>query len=250
MTITSTTDERGYYLGSDGSYYAAVTANDYGAINIFSTGAGIENGVVYYFKVEPIRWRILSENDETAFILCDSIIDCMAYQSSVTKIDGVYYTTANGAPDGTFANNYKYSEVRRWLNNNFYNTVFAEYQQQVILTALVDNSVPADNPNGCEDTEDKIFILSSSEVNNDEYGLFISFGGTIEEYQMQNSDYCRAIGGRTNSETGNGDWWLRTPESQNTKGMHGIGRWGNTSMSADVSVKIVGVVPAMWIKLI
>jgi uncharacterized repeat protein (TIGR02543 family) len=55
VTITKTIDERGYYLGSDGFYYAK-----------YST---------YYFKVEPIRWRILTEQDGKAFLFCDIIIE-------------------------------------------------------------------------------------------------------------------------------------------------------------------------------
>ena len=66
VTITSETDSRGYYLGSDGNYYAMVTADPYvdgmaadpTSKSTFTTGASVIEGEVYYFKVEPIRWRI------------------------------------------------------------------------------------------------------------------------------------------------------------------------------------------------
>lgn len=42
-------------------------------------GNAVTDGTVYYFKVEPILWRILSQSDGTALILCDGIIANKAF---------------------------------------------------------------------------------------------------------------------------------------------------------------------------
>ncbi len=220
VTITTTTDSRGYYLGSDGNYYAAVTATPYTSGYTFTNNATIVSGTVYYFKVDPIRWRILSIDGETAFILCDSVIADMAYQSDYTydRSTDKYYTTANGAPDGTYVNNYKYSDVRAWLNSTFYKTAFTELQREIILTTTVDNSAYStgysSNPNVCEDTEDKIFLLSCRDVTNSAYGFSFSRYEYDIARRMQASDYSRAMGvymSTSSSYYGNAYWWLRSP---------------------------------------
>jgi hypothetical protein len=199
VTITGTTDSRGYYLGSDGYYYAMVAANhyDYESGYAFSTGESIINRNVYYFKVEPIRWRILSEENGEMFILCDSII-------------------ANHRFDDD-SNNYAESEIRAWLNNTFYNTAFTSLQKAIILTTEVDNSLSStlstSNPNICENTNDKIFLLSLAEAYNKAYGF-----STASTRKMNTSDFARATGVSMSIFSdyyGISEWWLRSPDSSN-----------------------------------
>ena len=258
VTITETQDIRGYYLGSDGFYYAKVTATP-NEITL-SSGNTITGGEVYYFKVEPIRWRILSIDGEKAFILCDSIIEKMPYQSNYTVNGFFWYTTANGAPEGTYANNYKYSEVRAWLNSTFYETAFTELQREIILTTTVDNSVEStgytSNLSACEDTEDKIFLLSYSEVTNTDYG-FSTNAIEDEAREMLTSDYSRAIGAYTYFTTdkhykqciGNGNWFLRSPSGNNVQNAYMVFYNGCSSDWTYISSSNLGVVPAMWINL-
>ena len=251
VTITTTVDDRGYYLGSDGFYYAKVTAFPYGKNYTFSTGSAITSREVYYFKVEPIRWRILSTDGETAFILCDSIIANMPYQ---WDMDGSDYTTANGAPEGTYASNYKYSGVRRWLNETFYETAFTELQKEMILTTTVDNSVESTglttNPYVCEDTEDKVFLLSQAEVTNNEYGFSSGTYDADHALRISTSDYSRATGVMmVPSASFNfcGDWWLRSPNGKYFAVY--VSYAGNTDEGVYTGYNYYGIVPAMWINL-
>ena len=255
VTIISTQDSRGYYLGSDGYYYAAVTATPWTSGYTFTNNATIVSGTVYYFKVESIRWRILSTDAGMAFILCDSIIAAMAYQSDyIIDSTGDGYTTANGAPSGTYANNYKYSSVRAWLNSTFYETAFTELQREIILTTMVDNGVYSTgddyNPYVCEDTEDKIFLLSFREVTNSEYG-FSSDGSYDVARIMKMSDCSLAMGvymSTSSSDYGNALWWLRSPLSLlDTNYARHVDVGGNVSCGGVRYNN--GVVPAMWITL-
>ena len=262
VTVTSTTDSRGYYLGSDGFYYSKVTATPYGSDFTFSTGATVTSGEVYYFKVEPIRWRILSTDGETALILCDSIIAKMAYQPDYYESGDNYYTTANGAPSGTYANNYKYSEVRRWLNDNFYNTAFSELQRELILTTEVDNSAKSTNPhetlwnNGvndyaCENTSDKIFLLSTEEATDGAYG-FSASNGFETVRRMLTSDYSRATGAYMSTSAlyyGNGRWWLRSPNYLHSYIAREVDYDGLANNTYHGYYGNRGVVPALRIKL-
>ena len=224
VSITSTTpDTDGYYLGSDGERYAKVVADPDDDNYKFSDNSSVTRGT-YYFKVEPIRWRILSESDGNAFILCDSIIANHYYHhtSSSTTIDG----------QTVYANNYKYSDIRAWLNDEFYKTAFGDLQQALIQTTEVDNSAGStgysSNPYACENTSDKVFLLSYREVTNSAYG-FESSSTYDTARQMLTSDFSRATGAYMSTDSsyyGNGRWWLRSPyynKSYNARSISNLG---------------------------
>ena len=242
VTITATQDSRGYYLGSDGFYYAKVVANPHNSGYTFSTGASVTDGATYYFKVEPIRWRILSEDGETALILCDSIIANKAYDEY---------------DNGNYSNNYKESKIRQWLNESFYETAFTELQREMILTTTVDNSAAStgysSNPHVCEDTEDKIFLLSYKEVTNSAYGFATSSSTYDTARRMQTSDYSRATGAYIMSTStdyyGNGCWWLRSPYSNDSNYARYVYDVGCVGSNLSVYRSNRGVVPALQIRL-
>ena len=273
VTITSETDSRGYYLGSDGNYYAMVTADPYvdgmaadpTSKSTFTTGASVIEGEVYYFKVEPIRWRIIAEENGEAFLLCDSIIANMEYQPTYEYESSVggYCTTSNGAPSGTYANNYMYSNARVWLNETFYKTAFNRIQQGIVLTTEVDNSEESASPYGsprtnkcvCENTSDKVFLLSVCEATSEAYG-FASYITSDTARQMLTSDYSRATGAYMDTwsdNNGNGWWWTRSPYETNDKyttKAYLITETGVAFSSYDVGSNAGGVVPALRIQLI
>ena len=234
VTVGDVADGDGYYLGSDGARYAKVVADPRGSDYTFSDGSKVTSGNTYYFKVEPIRWRILSEGGESAFILADGIL-------------------ANKAYDGG-SNNYKYSDIRAWLNGEFLNAAFGEMAQSLIETTEVDNSVsstgyfPNDNDYACENTFDKVFLLSYREVNNIHYG-FASSDDTAR--RMTVSDYARSTGAYmvTSSDYyfSCGSWWLRSPNNRGSVRI--VGADGGANTNTHYSYDNYGVVPALNIIL-
>lgn len=238
VTITTTTDERGYYLGSDGEWYAKVTARPKDSSYTFSTGATVTSGTVYYFKVEPIRWRILSTDGNTALILCDSII-------ANRRFDEV-------------AGTYGPSEIRKWLNKTFYETAFDELQKEIILITKVDNSVASAGcssyPYDPADTEDNVFLLSYKEVTNSSYGFSSSNLTSDTARRMLTSDYSRATGVymRTSSPYyGSGHWLLRSPD-YDYSGYLDFVRYVYSDGGVyytDLNYASYGIVPALNIKL-
>ena len=245
VTITNTTNEKGYYLGSDGYYYAIVSARPFQSGYMFSTGASVTSGTVYYFKVEPIKWRILSETNGELFILCESIIANHRYASN--------------------SNNYANSEIRAWLNDTFYNTAFNDLQKEIIQLTTVDNSARSTNPNNnataftsgnnsyaCSNTQDRVFLLSEQEVTNSAYGFNADYSNYDTARCMQTSDYSRATGAYMNTSTddyGNGWWWLRSPGCYYSSLARDVKYNGYADSSNGVSSPSYGVVPALRIKL-
>ncbi len=222
VTITSSTpDSDGYYLGSDGERYAKVTINyteedaelldmswdDLAAykMNVASDGTAMQNGSDYYFKVEPIKWRILSNSDGTALITSDTILQGMAYQSNHTRSGSDYYatdTSGNILTDNgvqVYANNYKWSELRSFLTGDFYEKSFTSEQKSLIQLTTVDNSKnttttnnSGENPYTCEDTNDYVFALSYADLINTSYGFNSDRTVSDSARIWSTSDYAKA----------------------------------------------------------
>ncbi len=245
----------GYYISGDvtnfmwyidleysGGKYRGVYFTSYRPYNtIYSSSSSISSqddngystGTVYWFKYEPIKWRILTESDGNAMILSELMLDSQQYDY-----------------DGSYSNNYANSTIRRWLNDTFYNTAFGELQQAIIETTEVDNSVYSTgyspNPNSCENTFDKVFLLSYREAVNSSYGM------TDTTRQKQGSDYCKAQGSWTSTTSGyvgNGRWWLRSPHSDTGNHARSVYSDGILGYSTIVYITYYGVVPALVISL-
>ena len=249
VTVGDVADEDGYYLGSDGERYAKVVADPNERDYTFSNGSKVTEGSTYYFKVEPIRWRILSESDGSAFILADGIIANHYYHhtSSSTTIEG----------ETVYANNYKHSDIREWLNGEFLNTAFGEVAQGIIETTEVDNSVYSTRYNSnlcaCENTFDKVFLLSRREATNSEYGFSSDYDDDTAR-QMTVSDYARSTGAYMFQSWKGFDcgyWWLRSPyggDSYNASHVDYYGR-ADSDYFGSVYKGDYGVVPALNIIL-
>ena len=245
VNITTTKDARGYYLGSDGAYYAKAVAQPYGAYK-FGTGMTIQKGATYYFKVEPVRWRMLAVGNGVALVVCDRIIARRIYD--------------------TDSNNYAKSMIRDWLNNDFYRLAFSPTQQALIEVTEVDNSVRSTNPAenamefndgeneyACPNTNDKIFLLSEQEITTVAYGFSpcISYGATNTRCR-QSTDYARATGAYMNTRKGlygNGRWWLRSADYHGCGAVRHVLDDGDVGFFCQVDDSDNGVVPALRMRL-
>ncbi len=247
---TNYTDDDGYYHDENGNRYERVIADPFGFANpIFNNGETIVSGRFYYFKIEPIKWRIITEESGGVLLLCEEIIDMMPY-----------WLNSNSKN-----NNYLFSDIRAWLNaytsgnsggeswyvDGFFKKAFTVEEQELISTTEVDNSASttdtSSNSYTCGNTNDKIFLLSYQDMINTEYGFDSSNSEYDTERQKQTTDYSRAKGVWFNTGNGNGYWWLRSPSSTDRGSSFLLTESGNIS-SFDVADKTVGVVPALHIE--
>ncbi len=205
----STPESNGWYLYND-EYYAKVSATPYDSSYKFNNGTTIERGTTYWFKCEPIVWDVLSNNDGEYYILSSVLLDAHCYYSSSSSrtIDG----------KTVYANNYEYSDIRTWLNGDFYNSAFA-LNNSYIQTTTVDNSAATTNSTSnsyaSNNTQDKVFLPSYKDYINSSYGFSTSTGSTATRY-CKTTDWARARGAwySTNSSyLYNGYYWTRSPYS-------------------------------------
>ena len=215
---TSITEPHGaftYCKGSDGEWYVkqAEKACESGYKYSDGTAAGQGGTSEKWFKVEPIKWRVLATNyGGNKLLLAESILIGKRYDDN--------------------KNNYKDSEIRAWLNNGFLQSAFTAAQQSSILATTVDNSERSTNPAAhaaywnfgnnqyaCDNTSDKIFLLSEKEVTTSAYGFAAydkyvgdSIGTTSSTRILVTTDFAKATGAYQDSNAGMGGWWwLRSP---------------------------------------
>src|SRR5574344_48991 len=201
IDITSGSNEyRGVYFTSYRPYYTLITSS---TDNSFQDDNGCSTSNVYWFKYEPITWRVLDVQAGKAFLMANLVLDSQDYHYSIST------RTIDGST--VYSNNYQESHIRSWLNSNFYNTAFTTAEQARIQTTTADNSVAStgysSNPYACANTSDKVFLLSYAEATSATYGL-----STNASRQLAPSAYAKAQGINTNTND-NSHWWLRSPGS-------------------------------------
>ena len=201
-------DVNGWYF-YDGNYYVKKIASTYlGVTYNFNNGTSIINGNEYWFKCEPIKWNILSNNNGTYFLLSVDLLDTYNYYRN--------YDNRNTISP----NNYESSDIREWLNNDFYNSAFA-LNNLFIQETMVDNSASSTdsvkNIYAGEATKDKVFLPSYQDYLNFDYGFDSNSSEKSQTRQSKTSEYARASGAWCNQENDSkniGSYWTRSPSSK------------------------------------
>ena len=271
-TVSVTMGANTYYLGSDGNYYAKCAENAYGTGTEYKYHDGTQPGTggttTRYFKVEPIKWRVLTDNySGKKLLLAENILTAnVPYYEDYDNNRSINGKTI-------YPNNYKHSQIRaylngltyqaksnevtNWNNKGFLQTAFTQSAQALIAETDVDNSpettgLPG-SPNAteyaCENTTDKIFLLSISEVINRDYGFAPAvYVGEVSARICFVTDYAKANYAFAGSTDGDGGyWWLRSPYYTYGYGTCYVSENGNPRHDATVSTTERGVVPALSI---
>ena len=170
----------------DGDIYTALKDTD----NWDKNGDATIDSIKYhkteagYFKYEPIKWRVLQSENGEAFLLSDVVLDNQPYNENYEDIT------------------WEESSLRTWLNGEFINRAFSDEEKEKInITEIVNQDNPYYGTEGGNNTSDKIFLLSSAEVDENEDG---------KKYGFLN-DETRKCKGNSFSEMKIAFWWLRAP---------------------------------------
>ena len=274
--ISVTMGANTYYKGSDGNWYAKVKENCYAPSRYtYTDGTTVKQSGANsnrYFKVEPVKWKVLTNNyNDTgkALLLAEDILTANVpyYVSSENR------TVSNKT---VYPNNYKYSTIRAYLNGKyesddtqvktafenkgFLQTAFTATAQSLIAENAVDNSADSTTDSGnnitkaksyaCANTTDKIFLLSEKEVTTRAYGFasYDSYGRGNARIRVT-TDYAKAnYAGQSTTDGYGGLWWLRSPSYIGSRLAHYV----DTDGDADIidyflHVFFGGVVPALSI---
>ena len=189
----------------------------------------------HYFKWERIKWRVLNVNGGTMFVVAVKGLDCKDYNEEYTSV--------------TWEN----CTLRNWLNNDFYGTAFSSDEQgAVVPQTVVNEDNPYYNIEGGNDTTDKVYLLSLSEVMNPDYGFCEDYNMNSMSWGVKASDYAYARGVMVDTFTeyvGNCWWWLRSPGYRIYNAAYVESSGSVYKMGSDVNIGDYACVPALHIDL-
>lgn len=100
-----------------------------------------KEGEKHYFRYEPVRWRVVGRVYDEAYLLADTILDCVSYHENILEDE------------------WADSDIRKWLNSRgeekgFLNTAFEEAEKKELKEYIVQ---PSDE-NSSQELKDSIVI--------------------------------------------------------------------------------------------
>ncbi|MBQ7612277.1 MAG: hypothetical protein IJU92_04300, partial [Spirochaetaceae bacterium] len=245
-----------YYKGSDGEWYCEALENAYENKEHYKYTNGDQaakkSASSYkWFKVEPIKWRVLTNNySGKKLILCESAIYA-----------GIFYDdhsleTRDIGGRTIYPNNYEHSRIRAWLNGlsfqlgsdtnsdhngkGFLQTAFTLEEQAVIAITTVDNSAEStgfdSNAYACDNTNDKVFLLSTKEAITEAYGFKPNIDPYDERRIRKPTDFAIASGAYIYSTTHGTRWRSRSPNNIEGEYVHYISSNGSVYTSKNMRV--------------
>lgn len=173
---------------------------------------------------EEIEWRVLEKDtDGNVLIVSRYALDCRRYHDSVAQVT------------------WEESDLRHWLNSDFYSTAFTNAQQKSIKATTIENRDNADyNTLGGNDTKDNVFLLSIDEVKT-------YLPSTVERVCLA-TNYAESQGTQLEGVTKACRWWLRSPGSTLYSASYVKLDGFILQLGTPVSLEKLSVRPAMWVK--
>jgi hypothetical protein len=189
----------------------------------------------------PIQWRVLGNSGSELFLLSEYILDCKRYHGDYEAIT------------------WRDCDLRKWLNDEFYNSAFTATEEELIQTSHCTS-----NGENSPDTEDKVFLLSVAEVTafteaqgGGDTGLRRRAIGT-EFAKLKKSDGCHLYvydkGVEKDYIVGDGVkhgcswWWLRTQGNTSSRAFF-VGARSSIRSYGRVNLARDGVRPAIKLNL-
>ena len=189
---------------------------------------------------EPIEWKILDMVGNKGLILAEKGLDARIFN------------------EDPYHRKWEESEIRTWLNSDFYNAAFSSDEKKKILSSEIETEIEA---NSSQDyvTTDKVFLLSLRELNK-----YFPISDDVMEQEKQcvriayPTEYAKANGAEVcdydickEYECGEAaynatEWWIRTPASIDRYMASCVDFFGRATPQSVYD--ICAVRPALWIE--
>ena len=160
---------------------------------------------------QPIEWQVLAKEENKMLVISKYGLEVRRFGYN-------------------FSNSWENSDIRKWLNNDFYNKTFTEQEKKFI------------KPSNLSDvgTTDNIFLLSKEESKI----YFVDDNARrckATEYSVKN--------GACKNDEGYGYWWLRSPYPNCSNIVFNVSNVGDVDDCDDVSIGDDLVRLALYINL-
>lgn len=259
MRYTDITYNGNKYRGVKFTQYRPFFTFKSSSFDTYQDDNGYRTNTVYWFKFEPIDWRIL--DPATGLVMCETIIDSQPYSNTIYKKgSGGTYGYFNDASFTNYASDYETSSVREWLNNDFYNTAFTDSEKEEINTTTLNNDgyYTSVETTGYEkldsnSTNDKIFLLSYNEVLNSDFGFNSSSSAPDPARFSQGSDYAKCQGLyvqiKPDHYSNNNSYWVLRSPGGSSDYCCGVKSTGRSNFDYGVYRSLKGIRPAIYIDI-
>ncbi len=220
------------WVHRDGVYYTKATSftlpsGEFDTEPRFSNGERMEYTTEYWFRCEPLEWRILVASDFYGYAIgmCEKQINAMPYSTGTSS-----------------SYDYAKSDIRKWLIGDFLNTAFALGSDKLLAQTCLNNnteSVAAYHSYECDSTYDKAFLLCGKDLINKNYGFNASPDEPDTRRACGPSDYglaCHAT---------SGTYYTRSAFGYAPKTVYGVRKDGSLYDDIYVNRFNVGVRPAI-----
>ncbi len=178
---------------------------------------------------EDIEWLVLAKEGDKALVISKYALDCQEYNTSYTSVT------------------WETCSLRKWLNGTFLNAAFSSAEQSSIVntTVTVDKN-PSYSTSPGNNTTDKVFLLSITEVN--------KYFKSYDARKCAPTDYAIAQGTDTSSSDYTDGratcwWWLRSPGGASNLAAYVISDGSADYEGFRVDLSGGAVRPAMWIDI-
>ena len=192
--------------------------NDYVTFGTYEQDNVKDNGP------EAIEWRVLDKKDGKVLLLSNYALEYKAYNEEYSE--EVTWETCT---------------LRKWLNEEFYNTAFTSAEKQYIAESCIINTISEQNKSAVSSdgnpTYDNVFLLSVDEVTT--YmgpSLYEGEGRLVEVTQYAKPDKTGLVYG----------FWLLRSSGEGRVGI--VNKWGEI-MSDMVDNYSDVVRPAIWVEV-
>ena len=162
---------------------------------------------------KPIEWIVMKNEGNQVLLLSKYVLDAKPYNKGWENVT------------------WQTSDIRQWLNNEFYTTAFNKSEKAKIQTSLIKNEY--------NDTEDKVFLLSEKEAET----LF----SNDEERIAKATEYAEKSGVYVNEEK-SVLWWLRSSGDDSSLAAEVNDDGWVDRRGDDVDYDYDGVRPALYLK--
>jgi hypothetical protein len=106
------------YLESEGNLYAKFVSKPFGKNYTFNSLDPVEDNHLYFFEVEPVKWRVVDFDDESILLLTEYLLEPIKFDDE--------------------KGGYEDSYLRNYLNNDLLNIMFSA-QEKEFLIPFADN---------------------------------------------------------------------------------------------------------------
>lgn len=179
-------------------------------------------------ETEPLEWLVLDRDGTRALVMSKNLVDFMPFGGM----------------------NWAESEVRRWLNNDFYSKAFnAEERGRICETELKNEDDKYEGTYGGGDTVDRIFLLTAEEA----YNYHSSSGDLRADYtewgEKKRKDAVMPTlkEGYSYAPVFGDPYWLRSVGKRFC--IKAVESSGGISNSTRYDTQIMGIRPVMWIEI-